>query len=152
MAKWKPVSAESLHAPEPTTLPIVFYDSACGLCHRTVRFLITEDPAGGCFRFAPIGGETFERSIDVATRTALPDSVIVLMPDGGLYTRTEATLRLLESLGGRHLRRARMLRAVPLPIRDFAYQIVAAFRHRIWARPEDACPVASPELRARFDP
>lgn len=144
--------AESLHAPESTTLPIVFYDSACGLCHRTVRFLITEDPAGGCFRFAPIGGETFERLLDVATRTAVPDSVIVLTPDGSVHTRTEATLRLLEGLGGRHLRRARMLRAVPRPIRDLVYRVVAAVRHGIWARPEDACPVASPELRARFDP
>ncbi len=146
------MSAGIARTPEADELPIVFYDSACGLCHRTVRFLIAEDPEGRSFRFAPIGGETFERLLDEATRAALPESVIVLSPDGSLHSRTEATLRLLEGLGGRHLRRARILRAVPRPVRDLAYQLVAAVRHGIWARPDDACPVASPELRARFDP
>ena len=28
-------------------LPIVFYDGNCGLCHRTIRFVIDEDPVTG---------------------------------------------------------------------------------------------------------
>jgi len=139
-------------APESEALPIVFYDGACGLCHKTVRYLIREDPEGERFRFAPIGGETFARRLDPALRGGLPDSVVVLEPDGSVHTRTDATLRLLNHLGGRHLRTARILRRVPRPLRDLAYATLAAVRHRIWARPDDVCPVASPELRARFDP
>ncbi|MCP5058483.1 MAG: DUF393 domain-containing protein [bacterium] len=138
--------------PETETLPIVFYDGACGLCHHTVRYLIREDPEGERFRFAPLGGETFRRLLDPALRDDLPDSVVVLAPDGKVHTRTDATLALLTRLGGRHLGRARALRAVPRPLRDLAYVTVAALRHRVWARPDDVCPVVSPELRARFDP
>lgn len=139
-------------ATEPRPLPIVFYDGACGLCHHTVRYLIREDPQGDRFRFAPLGGETFVRWLDPVLRDGLPDSVVVLAPDGTVHTRSDATLALLTSLGGRHLGRARALRAIPRPLRDLAYAAVARVRHWIWARPEDACPVASPELRTRFDP
>ena len=90
--------------------------------------------------------------LDAAARRELPDSVVVLEPDGRLVTRSDATLLLLETLGGRHRRFARILRAVPRGVRELAYSVVAALRRRLWAKPDDACPVVSPELRARFDP
>ncbi len=138
--------------PAQGALPVVFYDGSCGMCHRTVRFLIDEDPEGRLFRFAPIGGETFLSRIDEATRRGLPDSVAVLEPDGRLATRSDAVIRLLDALGGRHTRRARLLRALPRPLRDLLYDGVAVVRRRLWAPPQDACPVVAPELRARFDP
>ena len=35
----------------------VFYDGHCGLCHRTVLFLLTRDRDGALFRFGPLFGE-----------------------------------------------------------------------------------------------
>lgn len=133
-------------------LPIVFYDGNCGLCHRTIRFVIDEDPEGVHFRFAPLQGETFVAGIPAERRSTLPDSVIVLELDGTVRVKSEAMISILERLGGRSARRGRWLRWIPLPLLDLGYDLLAAVRHRIWARPVEACPVASPELRARFDP
>jgi predicted DCC family thiol-disulfide oxidoreductase YuxK len=44
---------------------------------------------------------------------------------------------------------ALVLRLVPRPVRDFGYNIVARCRYRIFGR-YDACPLPSPETRARF--
>lgn len=139
-------------AEEARVLPVVFFDGDCGLCHRTVRFLIARDPEGALFRFAPLDGETLAARIPAERRATLPDSVVVLEPDGELHIRSAAMISLLELLGGRFARRARWLRRLPRPLLDFGYDLLAAVRHRIWSRPPQACPVASPELRARFDP
>src|SRR5262249_20173935 len=32
----------------------IFYDGGCGLCHRTVRFVLSEDASGCTFNFAPL--------------------------------------------------------------------------------------------------
>jgi predicted DCC family thiol-disulfide oxidoreductase YuxK len=38
---------------------------------------------------------------------------------------------------------------VPVPLRDAAYRVVAAIRHRL-ARPSHACELPPPELRDRL--
>jgi len=136
----------------PGRLPIVFYDGACGLCHRTVRFLLDRDPEGRRLRFAPLGGETFEALVEAPRREALPDSVVVLEPDGVLHVRSDATAFLCRQAGGLVGVWGRVLPWFPKRLRDGVYDLIAASRHRFWARPVDACPVGTPELRARFDP
>lgn len=129
----------------------VFFDGDCGLCHHTVRFLLRADPDGEVFRFAPLGGETFER--EVAPRLEnVPDAVIVLTADGRILTRSDATVRLFLQLGGVYGWLGTLLGWIPRPLRDAAYDALARVRHRLFARPEAACPVMAPELRARFEP
>ncbi len=133
-------------------LPIVFYDGECGMCHRTVKFLLARDPQGERFRFAPLGGETFLARVPEALRAELPDSVVVALPDGSLLVRSDATAFLFREAGGLLGLWGRLLPWFPRWLRDPAYDLIAASRHRFWEKPVDACPVGSPELRARFDP
>lgn len=138
--------------PPAPDLPIVFYDGACGMCHRTVKFLLARDPEGQRFRFAPLGGETFLARVPAAERATLPDSVVVALPDGSLQVRSDATAYLCRQAGGVIGLWGRVLPWFPRWLRDRVYDAIAASRHRFWERPVDACPVGSPELRARFDP
>jgi len=78
--------------------------------------------------------------------------VIVLETDGRLFTKSAASLHLLAKLGPRSERLAQVLGWIPRLLRDVAYDGVAAVRRRVLAQPVDACPVGTPELRARFDP
>ncbi len=55
---------------------------------------------------------------------------------------------MLESLSGAA---AWVLKRVPRPVRDLAYDAVARVRHRLFAKPAGACPILSRELRSRFD-
>ena len=130
----------------------VFYDGDCGLCHSSVRFLLRADREGLVFRYAPLQGETFRARIPAHARQGLPDSIVVLTADGRLLTRSDGTAHLLRQLGGLWGALGRLLAAVPRPLRDAGYDLVARIRHRLFARPEGVCPVVSPQFRARFDP
>ncbi len=130
---------------------MVFYDGACGLCHRTVRFAIARDRDGSRFRFAALGSEAFRRLVPEALRRGLPDSIIVVTADGTLLARSAAVIHILERIGGPWRLPGEFLALVPGGIRDFGYDRIARARHRLFGRPTDACPVSSPELRARFE-
>jgi predicted DCC family thiol-disulfide oxidoreductase YuxK len=58
---------------------------------------------------------------------------------------------VLARLGGAWGALAVVLRAVPRPVRDAGYDLVARVRHRLFARPPAACPLLPPALAARFD-
>jgi predicted DCC family thiol-disulfide oxidoreductase YuxK len=131
---------------------MVFYDGDCGLCHRSVRFLLEADRDGRCFRFAPIQGETFREAVDAGVRGELPDSLIVLTERGSLLTRSDATIHLLRRLSNPWRALGVLLALVPRPLRDVGYDFVARIRRRLFATPQDQCPAPSPGTRARFDP
>ncbi len=128
----------------------VFYDGSCGLCHRTVRFLISEDAEGEALRFAPFESESFARTVPEAERGGLPDSVILALPDGQLRVRSEAILEIGRRLGGLWRALAELALFLPAGLRDSVYDAVARARADLFARPEQACPRVPPELRARF--
>jgi predicted DCC family thiol-disulfide oxidoreductase YuxK len=128
----------------------VFYDGTCGLCHRTVRFLLVRDADGRLFRFAPLQGAV-AREILGDRLDSLPDSIVVVTPDRDVLTRSAAILRGLTRLGGAWRFLARLAALVPRRARDVLYDWIARNRYRLFARPENACPVLSPELRKRFD-
>lgn len=130
---------------------MVFYDGACGLCHRTVRFAIARDRDGRHFRFAALGGEAFRRLVPEALRPGLPDSIVILTPGGALLVRSAAVIHILERIGGSWRLMGKLLALVPQGIRDLGYDGIARLRHRLFRRPPDACPVTPPELRARFE-
>jgi predicted DCC family thiol-disulfide oxidoreductase YuxK len=128
----------------------LFYDGTCGLCHRAVRFILAEDRGGTAFRFAPLGGETFQNAIPSEARTALPDSLVVATPDGKLLVRARAVRRICSRLGGLWRVIGVISRVVPIRLLDWLYDVVARVRYRLFARPKDACPILPETLRARF--
>lgn len=135
--------------PEIETL---FYDGRCGLCHRTVRFVLWADGARERFRFAPLDGVTFRETVSETDRTLLPDSLVLRTADGALLARSAAVLRILRRLGGFWSGVALLARLVPPRWRDALYDFVARRRLQWFARPADACPVVPENLRLRFLP
>jgi predicted DCC family thiol-disulfide oxidoreductase YuxK len=129
----------------------VFYDGGCGLCHRAVRFAIAHDRDGSRFRFASLDSEGFRRRVPAAARAGLPDSIVALTPEGTLLVRSAAIIHILDRVGGLWKLLGRLLGIVPRRVRDAGYDGVARVRYRLFRRPDDACPVTPPELRARFE-
>jgi len=128
-----------------------FYDGTCGLCHRTVRLLLAEDPGGEALRFAPLDSEAFRLAVPEEARAGLPDSLVAVTPDGALLTRSSAVAHLLARLGGAWRLAAWVVLAFPRPVRDAAYDGVARVRRRLFAAPDAACPLLPERLRDRFD-
>ena len=129
---------------------VLFYDGSCGLCHRTTRLLLAEDAGGEKFRFAPLDSVTYRETFD--DKEPLPDSVVLLRPNGQYFTRTSAVVRLFERLGGYWRLLALGLAIIPRPIRDAGYDAIARIRHRLFAKPTDACPLMPPEYGRRWLP
>jgi predicted DCC family thiol-disulfide oxidoreductase YuxK len=143
-----PAWVRPVHGDEPA---VVFYDGHCGLCHRFVRFALAEDRTGEIFRFAPLGGEAFLKSVPDGQRANLPDSIVLRATDRGLLTRSAAVMHIFRSLGGVWRVIAWVLALIPATLRDGLYDGVAGIRYRLFARPAEACPIVPPHLRARFD-
>lgn len=129
----------------------VFYDGACGFCHRAVRFAVAEDRRGSDLRFAPIDGETFRRAVPGELRPHLPDSILVVTGEGELLDRSRGALRIARRMGGLWRLAALAAEVVPLALRDTLYDGMARVRHRLFASPEEACPLLPRDLRERFE-
>jgi len=131
---------------------MLFYDGHCGLCHNAVRFVLKHDKSGNAFRFASLQGSTFEEQIPAARRAGLPDSIVVLTREGAILVRSDAAVHILQRLGGIWKTLGGIASAIPRALRDGGYDLIARIRYRVFGRRDDVCPVAPPELRARFDP
>lgn len=131
---------------------LMFYDGACGLCHRSVKFVLARDLEGTRFRYAPLQGSTFQAAYDATRRGELPDSVIVRTADGRTLVRSRAALHICERLGGGWRMLARVVGLLPTWLLDWGYDGIARVRGRLFARPEGSCPMLPPELRGRFLP
>src|ERR1700685_1107119 len=126
--------------PPPTSDPeILFYDGHCGLCHRAVKFVLKHDGSGAAFRFAPLQGETIQSYISAERRANLPDTFVVLTREGALLMRSDASLHILERLGGGWRTLANILRVIPRGLRDLMYDFVARIRYRLLGLGDDLC-------------
>jgi predicted DCC family thiol-disulfide oxidoreductase YuxK len=132
---------------------LLLYDGTCGICHRTVQWILAADPEGR-FCFAPLQGATA-----AAVRRRHPelptdlDSVIYVEREAGAehaYARSDAVFRIA----------ARLDRApawigwaarLPRWLTDLGYRALAWNRHRL-SRALGACPLPSDATRARFLP
>ena len=130
----------------------LFYDGGCGLCHRAVSFILNRGRRGEGFRFAPLEGETFQLRLSPEQRAGLPDSLVILTAAGEVLSRSRAVFRILHDLGGGWRLLGRLGQILPRFLADALYDCIAAFRHRVFAKPADGCPTMNEAQRRRFDP
>lgn len=125
----------------------VYYDGSCGLCHGAVRWLLAEDRRD-VFDFAPLESEQFSR-VAARSTSGLPDSVVLETASGEILVKSGAVVHLLSRLGGMWRVIGWLARVIPLPVREFLYDVVARIRYKLFTRPADACPILPPDLRHR---
>jgi len=128
------------------TPPIVFFDGVCNLCNGFVDFLLTVDPDGD-IRFGSLQGEAAQAWLDEQPDDETAWSV-VYVDEEGIYTESEATLRILQRVGGTWAMLG-VLRWIPRWIRDPVYRWVARHRYTIFGK-KDRCRVPTPEEEERF--
>lgn len=124
---------------------IVLFDGVCNFCDSTVQFIHARDKRD-YFRFAALQSETGAR-LQKEFGLHNIDSVI-LVERGAAYTRSTAALRIAKKLGGAWSLAYAFI-VVPRFIRDFAYDLFAKNRYRLFGK-KDACGLPTPELRKRF--
>lgn len=136
----------------PTQTDRLLYDGGCGLCHHAVKFALEHDASGSAFVFTPLESERVDALLPgEVTSGDLPDSVVIVTQQGELLTKSSAALYMGMRLGGTWRLLATLGYLVPRPIRDGVYDFIASVRHRLFAKPQDACPLLPPEHRAKFE-
>lgn len=127
--------------------PLVLFDGVCGLCNRTVDFIIARDPAAH-FRFVPCQSRAGTMLLGhLGLPTDSYDS-FVLVDAGVPYLRSDGYIRICRQLSGR-ARLGACLRFLPRSLRDSGYDMVASRRHRLFGRHE-TCRVPTQEEAGRF--
>ena len=129
---------------------LLLYDGECGFCHEAVRFVLARDPKAR-FRFAALQGRAAAEALAPfggVPRDLSTFYVLAPGPPPRLLARAKAALEVARVLGG-PWRAALVLRALPAPWLDAAYDAVARRRHALLGR-RDACFVPDPSQRGRF--
>jgi predicted DCC family thiol-disulfide oxidoreductase YuxK len=124
---------------------MILYDGVCIFCSRWIRFVATRDVARR-FRFTPIQSAYGARLAQAfGIDPADPDTNAVI--HGGVaYFKSDGALTVLSHLP--RWRWTRALLAIPKPLRDAVYNLVAQNRYRIFGK-FDACFVPEEDMRAR---
>jgi predicted DCC family thiol-disulfide oxidoreductase YuxK len=128
-------------------MSIILFDGVCNLCNSSVNFIIDRDP-GNKFRFASLqseAGQTLLKKYNLPTESF---STITLIQNDKIYTRSTAVLKIVREFPGAW-KLLYIFIAIPKPIRDFLYNIVANNRYK-WFGKKDSCRLPTPELRAKF--
>ena len=131
---------------------LVLYDGVCGLCDRVNRFILAHDGRER-FRFASLQSAVARERLGRFGIKADELSTVYVLPD---YERAEspplgraaAALFVARELGW-PWKLATVLRAVPMPWLDRAYEAVARRRYLLFGRFEQ-CPLPAPGHRRRF--
>ncbi|MDX2165551.1 MAG: DCC1-like thiol-disulfide oxidoreductase family protein [Deltaproteobacteria bacterium] len=127
---------------------VILYDGVCGLCDRTVRFVLAHDPDGTRFRFAALQSEFAAAALARHGRDAADLDTVCLLDGDRLSVKADAILDILTRLGG-IWRMAAVARLLPRPLRNAAYDWLASRRYRWFGRSEQ-CIIPPLEMRQRF--
>ena len=129
--------------------PLLLFDGVCTLCDGAVRFVIRHDRAER-FRFAPLQSAAARPYLDAAGLDAgTLASLVLIDEDGRPHVGSDAALGVGRRLDPPWPALAALGRAVPRPVREAAYRLVAENRYRVFGR-RDACRLPTPAERARF--
>jgi predicted DCC family thiol-disulfide oxidoreductase YuxK len=133
--------------------PVILYDGVCGLCNRTVRFILKRDRKD-LFRFAPLQSE-FAKKILLrhAISTDKPASVCLVLNPGQpgemVEVRSEAAIAIGRESGTFWRAISNMFAILPLSIRDWGYDVIARNRYQIFGK-YDTCPLPQAKDRHKF--
>ena len=134
---------------KPKSKAILFFDGDCGLCHRSVRFLIRKDKHKHLY-FAPLQGIAAQAILPNEYRLALDTIVYQRVAKDGqttLIVRSDAALLALIDTGSLWRFLARMSLWFPRSFRDWVYDSIAKRRQA-----SATCQMPSRDVQARILP
>lgn len=128
--------------------PVVLFDGECNLCNGFVNFLLRVD-RNKILRFASLQSDV-ARSLAAGRfdSNLVEINTVVLVDNDDVFLRSDAALRIAGLLPW-PWRTATVLLAVPRPIRDAAYRVVARYRKYIF-RKKVVCRLPTASERRRL--
>lgn len=127
--------------------PLILFDGICALCSSWVQFVLRHDRDGHYRLLAaqtPLG-----QALLAHYGLHLVDfESTILIQQGVAWFKSEAPIRIAIGLGF-PWRLAVLARLLPLPVRDWLYELIARNRYT-WFGMRNSCFMPRPEYRERF--
>lgn len=117
---------------------ILFYDGECGVCSRTVRFILKNERYNKLF-FSSLQGEFAVRFLAEFGIESVSSNTIYLFENGKLYHKSRAAMKLIPYLK-QSFGLLNILYIFPRFFRDFVYDRIAANRKVFF---KDVCELIS---------
>lgn len=131
---------------------IIFYDGNCGLCHRTVQFVLHHDQKDQFFFSALQSEFAKQKLIHYQKDPTTLDTVYVLAnvetEKENLLSRSQAAFFIFEELGG-IFTLTKMVSWLPTVWLDWAYQKIANARYRLFGEHRH-CEIVDVEKKKKF--
>jgi predicted DCC family thiol-disulfide oxidoreductase YuxK len=124
---------------------VILYDGVCVFCSRWILFIATRDTTKR-FRFTAIQSAYGTRLAQAFSIDPNDPDTNAVVHGGVAWLKSDAALTVLSNLPGWGW--THVLFAVPKPLRDVVYNLVAKNRYRIFGK-FDECFVPDAEMRAR---
>lgn len=134
--------------PGNTNHTVVLYDGDCGMCHRSVRFILARE-RDAVLKFASLDSGYAVKALAAHGLAAPPPETLVVMDGDRMLVRSDAALFIAGHMKA-PWRWLRIFRLLPRGLRDAIYDFVARRRHRWFDRPDTACPMPDAAMRERF--
>lgn len=130
--------------------PVFLFDAECALCSGATRFILRHEATQDLRFLSTRSAEGRRLALAHGLKPEdLETTILVIDAQGRGFTRSAAVLELSRRLKAPWRALGVMARAIPRPIRDAAYDLVARRRYQWFGRAE-LCALASPEQRHRF--
>ena len=126
---------------------IIFYDGFCVMCSRFIRFIVLLDKRKK-FKFSPISSDFASRVLSKKLDKKQVGKFIVYLSNNKIYKKSDAVIQIMVDIGGL-FNIFKLLKIIPLQIRDIFYDIFANNRYK-WFGKSDVCHVAPKEIRDQF--
>lgn len=147
MATDAPTPSPDTTATARSDRAVLLFDGVCTLCNGFVNFLIDHDPRAR-IQVGALQSDEARHYLDAFGLDPHALDSVVLIEKGRVYRKSTAALRV-----ARHLSPpwsfAVVLLAIPRPLRDRIYDVVANYRYE-WFGTRDSCRMPTPELKQRF--
>ena len=128
-------------------MPIILFDGFCNFCNSTVNIILKYDQDGH-FQFAASQSNAGINLLDQFNLNQKASASVILIDNEKVYTKTDAVIQIAICLKG-WPRLFMWLKLIPKPIRDFAYDLIAKNRYRLFGK-RQTCSIPDESIRHRF--
>ena len=128
-------------------MPIILFDGVCNFCNRTINIILKYDKQA-YFQFAASQSIAAMGIMQAFKIEQIAIASVILIDQEKVYTKTDAVIQIANRLSG-WPKLFRVLKFIPKPMRDFAYDLIAKNRYALFGK-KDICMIPEPSMRHRF--
>jgi predicted DCC family thiol-disulfide oxidoreductase YuxK len=126
---------------------IILFDGVCNFCNRTINIILKYDK-DAYFQFAASQSSAAMGIMQAFKIEQIAIASVILIDQEKVYTKTDAVIQIANRLSG-WPKLFRLLKFIPKPIRDFAYDLIAKNRYTLFGK-RASCRIPEASIQHRF--